>query len=103
MIRWPASCRRHNPFEAHLRQIERVDKRIDHANGITLVNEIIEALGNSVHCPRSALSMKRLIESPIENRKIITAAQRFTQPRPIAEVVDLKDGCHTFVSFPLPL
>ena len=45
MVRWSASCRRLNPVEAHLRQIERVDKRIDHANGITLVNEIIEAFG----------------------------------------------------------
>src|ERR1700727_3068178 len=45
MVRWAASFRRLNPFEAHLRQIERVDKRIDHANGVTLVNEIIEAFG----------------------------------------------------------
>jgi hypothetical protein len=33
--------RRLNPLEAHLDQIERVDKRIDHPSRITLVNEII--------------------------------------------------------------
>jgi hypothetical protein len=33
--------RRLNPLEAHLGQIARVDKRIDHPIRITLVNETI--------------------------------------------------------------
>ena len=45
MVRWPASRRRLNPFEAHLGQIERIDKHVDHANRVALVNEIIEAFG----------------------------------------------------------
>ncbi len=45
MVGWPTSRSRLNPFEAHLGQIERVDKYVDHANRITLINEIIEAFG----------------------------------------------------------
>jgi hypothetical protein len=45
MVRRPTSCRRLNPFEAHLGQIERFDKRIDHANRVALINEIVEAFG----------------------------------------------------------
>src|ERR1700733_9142235 len=55
MVRWPASCRRLNPFEAHLRQIERVDKHVDHPNRITLVNEIIEAFGQQRRLPTISL------------------------------------------------
>src|SRR5262245_14131965 len=33
----------HNPIEAQLLQIERVDKRIDHAHGITLIDPVIQA------------------------------------------------------------
>ena len=33
------------PLKAHLSQIERIDKHVDHANRIALVNEIIEAFG----------------------------------------------------------
>jgi hypothetical protein len=45
VVRRPTSRRRLNPFEAHLSQIERLDKHIDHANRVALVNEIIEAFG----------------------------------------------------------
>jgi hypothetical protein len=34
-----------NTLEAHVDQIERADKHIDHPNRIALVNEIIEAFG----------------------------------------------------------
>jgi len=51
MVRWPTSCRRLNPLEAHLSQIERVDKHIDHANGVALVNEIVEAFGQQRPLP----------------------------------------------------
>ena len=45
MVRGPTSCRRLNPFKAHLGQIERIDKHVDHTNRAALVNEIIEAFG----------------------------------------------------------
>jgi hypothetical protein len=45
MVRRPTSCRRLNPLKAHLSQIERIDKHIDHPNRVILVNEIIEAFG----------------------------------------------------------
>jgi adenylate cyclase len=32
-----------NPFKGHLSQIERINKHVDHANRVALVNEIIEA------------------------------------------------------------
>ena len=33
------------PLKAHISQIEHIDKHVDHANRVTLVNEIIEAFG----------------------------------------------------------
>ena len=45
VVRWPTSRRRLHPFKAHLSQIERIDKHVDHANRVALVNEIIEAFG----------------------------------------------------------
>ncbi len=45
MIRRPTGCRRLRPFEAHLSQIERIDKHVDHPNRVALVNEIIQAFG----------------------------------------------------------
>jgi hypothetical protein len=45
MVRRPASCRRLNSIEAHLGQIESIDKHIDHPHRVALVNEIIEAFG----------------------------------------------------------
>jgi hypothetical protein len=39
-----AACRRRlYPLKAHLSQIQRIDKYVDHANRVALVNEIIEA------------------------------------------------------------
>lgn len=43
MIRRPASRCRRNSTEAHLGQIKRIDKLVDRANRVVLVNEIIEA------------------------------------------------------------
>jgi hypothetical protein len=45
VVRWPTSRRRLHPLKAHLGQIERIDKHVDHANRVALVNEIIEAFG----------------------------------------------------------
>jgi hypothetical protein len=33
------------PLKAHLSQMKRIDKHVDHANRVALVNEIIEAFG----------------------------------------------------------
>jgi len=45
VVRRSTGCRRLNPLETHLGQIECTDKHIDHPNRITLVYEIIEAVG----------------------------------------------------------
>jgi hypothetical protein len=45
MVRWPTSCRRLRLLKAHLSQIERIDKYVDHANRVALANEIIKAFG----------------------------------------------------------
>src|SRR5205807_8459 len=42
MVRGSASRRRLYPLKAHLSQIERIHKHVDHANRVALVNEIIE-------------------------------------------------------------
>jgi hypothetical protein len=52
-----------HPLKAHLGEIERIDKHVDHANRVALVNEIIEAFGQYRPLPRSASSTKRLISS----------------------------------------
>src|SRR5262245_57538066 len=51
MVRRPTGGRRLNPLEAHLSQIERVDKHIDHTHRVALVNKIIEALGQQRPLP----------------------------------------------------
>ena len=51
MIRGSTSRRRLNTLEAHLGQIERIDKHVDHTNRVTLVNEIIEAFGQQRPLP----------------------------------------------------
>src|ERR1700749_4462073 len=79
MVRRPTSCRRINPFEAHFGQIECIDKRIDHANRVALVNEIIEAFGQQRPLP----TIRLLNEAPHQfpppriTGRIITAARRF--------------------------
>jgi hypothetical protein len=45
VVRWPTSRRRFHPLKAHRGQIERIDKHVDHANGVALINEIIKAFG----------------------------------------------------------
>src|SRR5580704_17360660 len=51
MARWPTSRRRLHPLKAHLSQIECIDKHVDHANRVALVNEIIEAFGQQRPLP----------------------------------------------------
>ncbi len=45
MVRRSTSCRWLNPLETHLGQIECIDKHVDHANRVAVLNEIIEAFG----------------------------------------------------------
>ena len=45
MVRRPTSRGRLHPLKAHFSQIERIDKHVDHANRVALINEIIEAFG----------------------------------------------------------
>ena len=51
MIRRPTCRRRRNPLKAHLRQIQRIDKHVDHANWVVLVNKIIKAFGQQRPLP----------------------------------------------------
>jgi hypothetical protein len=51
VVRGPTSCRRLHSLKAHLSQIERIDKHIDHANRVALVNEVIEAFGQQRPLP----------------------------------------------------
>src|SRR5712671_2666181 len=45
VVRWPTSRRRLHPLKAHFSQIKYIDKHVDHANRVALVNEITEAFG----------------------------------------------------------
>jgi hypothetical protein len=56
MIRRPASCLGSDPVKPQLGQLEFLDKYVDHS-------------GNSVICPRSEPSTKRLIESLRKSRR----------------------------------
>src|SRR5947208_2515876 len=82
MVRRPTGCRWLDPREVHLGQIERIDKHIDHANRITLVNEIIETFGQQRTLPTIRLLNKTSHQFPPKNHgRIITAALRFHTAR----------------------
>ncbi|MET4719974.1 hypothetical protein ABIF63_004080 [Bradyrhizobium japonicum] len=51
MVRRPAGGRRLRTLKAHLSQTERIDKYVDHANWVILVNEVIEAFGQQRPLP----------------------------------------------------
>ena len=51
MIGGPARCFRHNALEPKLGQIERIDKRVDRANRIALIDPLIEAFGQQSRLP----------------------------------------------------
>ena len=71
MIRRPARRCRLYPFKTHLRQIERIDR----ADRIALVDEIVEAFGQERPLPTICLLNEA---KPSQNhRRIITRAQRF--------------------------
>jgi hypothetical protein len=82
MVRRPASCRRLNPIEAHLGQIERIDKHVDHANRIAIVNEIIKAFGQQRPLPTIRLFNEAPHQFPHRiTGRIIAAEQRFHTAR----------------------
>ena len=84
MIRRPTGCFRFHPAKAKLAQIEFLNKNVNHANGIVLTNPVLQASGNSVPCPRSVPSTKRLIHLSANRARIISRNQMnrrvFTQP-----------------------
>ena len=87
MVRGPTSCRRLNPFKAHLSQVERLDKHVDHPNRITLVNKIIEAFGQQRRLPTIRLFYKAPHQFLRESRKNHNRGTAvFTQPGSKAEV-----------------
>ena len=45
MITWPPGHRRHCALEAKIDQIEHVDERIDHANGVIVADEVLKMIG----------------------------------------------------------
>jgi hypothetical protein len=61
MIRRPAGYLGIDPAEPKPGQIQFIDKDIDHPNRIVLANPVFQAFRNSVLCPRSVPSTKRLI------------------------------------------
>ena len=70
MVGQSTSCRWLNPLETHLGQI-RAHRQTHRSPRTGLLSSMKSSRhsGNSVHCPRSASSTKRLIISPIESRE----------------------------------
>ncbi|MGC0389403.1 hypothetical protein ABIF91_001757 [Bradyrhizobium sp. USDA 241] len=82
MVRRPTGGRRLRTLKAHLSQTERIDKYVDHANWVTLVNEIIEAFGQQRPLPTIRLFNEAPHRFPQKNHgRIITAARRFHTAR----------------------
>ena len=73
MVRRPAGRRRLNTIEAHLGQIERIDKHVDRANRVALVNEIIEAFGQQRPLPTIRLFNEAPHQLPPQNHERIIA------------------------------
>src|SRR5579859_7839090 len=69
------------PLKSHLSQIERIDKHIDHANRVTLVNEIIKAFRQQRPLPTIRLLNEAPRQlSPQNHERIIASSGVFTQP-----------------------
>ena len=69
MVRRSTSCRWLNPLETHLGQ-NRAHRQTHRSPRTGLLSSMKSSRhsGNSVHCPRSASSTKRLIDPPTESR-----------------------------------
>ncbi len=68
MIGGPAGRRRLDPVEPELGQIERIDERIDHANRIALVDQVIEAFGQQCRLPAIRPCNEALHQFPRKSR-----------------------------------
>src|SRR5262245_58418958 len=81
MIRRPTSRRWINSIEAHLSQIKRIDKQVDHTNGVALADEIIEAFGQQGRLPAIWPRNEALHPiPPTESRENHSGGRVFTQP-----------------------
>src|SRR5262245_39155558 len=60
MIRRPTGCFRIDPAKAKLAQIEFLNKNVDHANGIVLINPVFQALRKQ----RALSTIRALNEAP---------------------------------------
>src|SRR5262249_41088325 len=60
MIRRPTGCFRIDPAKAKLAQIEFLNKNVDHANGIVLINPVFQALRKQ----RALPTIRALNEAP---------------------------------------
>ena len=75
MIGRPAGRRRLDPVEPELGQIERIDERVDHANRIALVDQVIEAFRQQRRLPAIRPRNKALHAIPPQiARRIIQRA-----------------------------
>src|SRR5262249_41244348 len=90
MIRRTTSRRWINSIEAHLGQIKRIDKHVDHTNGVALADEIIEAFGQQGRLPAIWPRNEALHPiPPTESRENHSGGRVFTQPRSEAERFEL--------------
>src|SRR2546426_2299316 len=71
VVRWRTS-RRRLPLKAHLSQIESIDKHIDRANRVAIVNEII-----SGHLPRRKACLDRAQNRPCGNGRFWGAKRTY--------------------------
>ena len=76
MIRRTPRRRRVRPIETYFRQIERIDKHVDHPNRIAFVNEIIEAFGQQRRLPTIRLFNEAPHQLPPQNHERILANQQ---------------------------
>jgi hypothetical protein len=84
MIRRALRRRRGCPIETHFRQIKRIDKHVDHANRVALVNEIIETFGQQRRLPTIRLFNEAPYQLPPQNHeRILANKQRFHTARVI--------------------
>jgi len=84
MVRRPTGGRRLRNLQAHLSQTERIDKYVDHANRVALVNQVIEAFGRR-SAPTICLFMKRLINSLKDSQGNRSSSPVFSLPGRVAE------------------
>jgi len=78
MIRGSPCRLRIDPAKIERTEIKLVNKHVNYANRVVLVDPIIQAFGNNVDCPRSTPSTKRFIATSPENRVRIVSCGAFS-------------------------